>query len=80
MFAENFTGSSGNVNTDNQMGRLCAQTQRAERESDIDDELRDQEADQAAEPLDLENVVEAVQAPAPQVNPQAFGSLFHKIH
>ena len=30
----------------------------------------------ASEPLDLENVVEAVQAPAPQVNPQAFGSLF----
>ena len=76
MFAENFTGSSGNVNTDNQMVDYVAQTQRAERESDIDDELRDQEADQAAEPLDLENVVEAVQAPAPQVNPQAFGSLF----
>ena len=76
MFAENFTGSSGNANTDNQMVDYVAQTQRAERESDIDDELRDQEADQAAEPLDLENVVEAVQAPAPQVNPQAFGSLF----
>ena len=76
MFAENFTGSSGNANTDNQMVDYVAQTQRAERESDIDDQLRDQEADQAAEPLDLENVVEAVQAPAPQVNPQAFGSLF----
>ena len=76
MFAQNFTGSSGNVNTDNQMVDYVAQTQRAERESDIDDELRDQEADQAAEPLELENVVEAVQAPAPQVNPQAFGSLF----
>ena len=76
MFTENFTGSSGNVDTDNQMVDYVAQTQRAERESDIDDELRDQEADQAAEPLDLENVVEAVQAPTPQVNPQAFGSLF----
>jgi len=76
MFGENFVGSSGNVDTDNQMVDYVRSTQIAERESDIDDELRDQEADQAAEPIELEDVVSSVQAPTPQVNPQAFGSLF----
>jgi len=62
MFAQNFTKSSGNVDVDNQMVDYVQSSINNTIETEVDAEARDLDADQAAEPLVLEDVVAASRA------------------
>jgi hypothetical protein len=77
MFAQDFTGSSGNVETDNQMVDYVRATARAESETDADDINRDLEADEEriTDDIQLQNPV--AQTPATgQVTSQQVADLF----
>ena len=78
MFAQDFTGSSGNVETDNQMVDYVRATARAESETDADDINRDLEADEEriTDDIQLQNPVAQTPAAGQQVDPQQFSSLF----
>ena len=78
MFAQDFTGSSGNVETDNQMVDYVRATARAESETDADDINRDLEADEEriTDDIQLQNPVAQTPTTGQQVDPQQFSSLF----
>tara|TARA_R100000808_G_scaffold23282_1_gene51499 strand:- start:2304 stop:5351 length:3048 start_codon:yes stop_codon:yes gene_type:complete len=78
MFAQDFTPSSGNVETDNQLVDYIQSTVRASDETDIDQESRNVEAERASVMGDvqLESPVQATPNTGQQVNPQQFQALF----
>ena len=77
MFAQDFTPGSGNVETDNQLVDYIQSTVRATDETDIDQELRNEEAERASVmgDVELENPVQQPQATG-QVNAAQFQALF----
>ena len=77
MFAQDFTPGSGNVETDNQLVDYIQSTVRASDETDIDQELRDVEAERASVmgDVELENPVQQPQV-TEQVNAAQFQALF----
>ena len=84
MFAQDFTGSSGNVEKDNQMVNYLQSSLRNRQEVEIDEAARDEEADQGmiTEGIEQELVdpTAAMQPPAApatgQVTPQQVQALF----
>jgi len=78
MFAQDFTPSSGNVETDNQLVDYIQSTVRASDETDIDQESRSVQAERASVmgDVELENPVQQPQATGQRVNPQQFQALF----
>jgi len=77
MFAQDFTPGSGNVETDNQLVDYIQSTVRATDETDIDQELRNEEAERASVmgDVELESPVQQPQATG-QVNAAQFQALF----
>ena len=78
MYAQDFTPSSGNIETDNQMVDYIKSTARAEVETEAEAINRDEEADQArvTDNIELENPVQQTPDTGQQVNPQQFSALF----
>jgi len=77
MFAQDFTASSGDAETDNQMVDYIQSTARNEIETDIDQESREVDAERASVMGDVELENPAPQTPnTGQVNPQQFSALF----
>ena len=81
MFAQDFTGSSGNVEKDNEIVDYVQSTARHEVESDADQESREVEAERASvtEGMELENPVQTppnTGQTGQQVNAQQFQALF----
>ena len=76
LFAGDFTKSSGDVNTDNDMVAYLDQTVAADLTSDVEEAERDAEADQmVTADLELQNPVQ-IQQPTAQVTSQQVQSLF----
>ena len=77
MFAQDFTPGSGNVETDNQLVDYIQSTVRNSDETDIDQELRNEEAERASVmgDVELENPVQQPQATG-QVDAAQFQALF----
>ena len=81
MFAQDFTGSSGNVEKDNEIVDYIQSTARHEVESDADQESREVEAERVSvtEGMELENPVQGspnTGQTGQQVNAQQFQALF----
>jgi hypothetical protein len=77
MFAQDFTTGSGNVETDNQLVDYIQSTIRATDDTDVDQELRNEEAERASVmgDIELENPVQQPTATG-QVDPAQFQTLF----
>jgi len=77
MFAQDFTPGSGNVETDNQLVDYIQSTVRNSDETDVDQELRNEEAERAnvMGDVELESPVQQPQATG-QVNAAQFQALF----
>jgi len=77
MFAQDFTPGSGNVETDNQLVDYIQSTVRNSDETDVDQELRNEEAERASVmgDVELESPVQQPQATG-QVNAAQFQALF----
>jgi len=77
MFAQDFTGSSGNVDVDNSMVDYVRQTARAEIETDADQQSREDQANASVMgDVELESVGTPEPAQIENVNPQQFSALF----
>ena len=78
MFAQDFTGSSGNVETDNQMVDYIQSTVRASDETDVDQESRNVEAERASVmgDVELQSPVSETPATGQRVDAQQFQALF----
>jgi hypothetical protein len=88
MFSENFLGSSGNVERDNEMVDYVQSTIKSSIDTKATEVEREEEANATSQPIELEDVVTAVQTQAggqgvnqmrPQgntVTPQKLGALF----
>ena len=78
MFAQDFVPSSGSVETDNQMVDYLQYTAKAETETNVDQEQRDQQANQASVmgDIELQSPVQGTTDTGQAVNPQQFQALF----
>ena len=78
MFAQDFTSSSGNAETDNQLVDYIQSSVRATDETDVDQESRNVEAERASVmgDVELESPVEATPNTGQQVSAQQFQTLF----